>query len=661
MSSSVGRALRVVVAGAAGIFAFGALFVAIVVPYRFWDSLAFGAWSRRIAAGEGILASADTPLFLQRPVFYVGQGLAWLLLDEEWVGRIFSLSFAALLATCVWILASQICERPEARALLPPLALGALLASSVFATYVAAGMTDIPVAALVAATGAALWSERSSPAWAGLLGAFAATAVLTKPSALLAFAGLVPAILLLRGRSAVLPVVGVSAGVLAALVYDAWQATRLDVGLVSFVTAGNDRFWLEQGAAARFDALARAEWLGQGLGLVVVLGLVHSAARAAGARPRAALTVGVLAALAWSIVGPLVADGSLGYPFGESVVGTVAWLGLAATLAVARSLAHHDPTPGRVHGALLLWLAPTALAWAWQRPDEERLLAPAWAPLVLVTAAGLMSVSLALIRVRPAAVYAPAGALVLLALANLPAIDGLGRDGWRRLLELGPSGWSDRTQMENYAYGPFSYELELARENVGPDDRIVTSDGRLTYFFPGRVDVFYARTCADLRGARFFSFLTAGESLEHAQQAGQPTDPLGWIHCTEPRVTLVGEQEGIYAAFVVGAPPARAPTPEDCRIVPSPGELVDAVFGDRLTYSEARSLLRELERLGYEGVRLERTGCSEFRVVVAGIPEDERVREEFSEQAASVGLAVRYQPALRFPEVSADVRPVAER
>lgn len=649
------------VAGAAGIFAFGALFVALVVPYRLWDSLAFGAWSRRIAAGEGILASADTPLFLQRPVFYVAQGLAWRILDEEAIGRLLSLSFVALLCVSVWILASRLSDHAEAGALLPPLALAVLLASSVLATHAASGMTDVPVAALVAATGAALWFARPSPVWIVSLGALAATAVLTKPSALLAFAGLLPAMLLVRGRRALLSLVGLGAGVLAALLYSAWQAARLDVDLRSFVTAGNDPFWLERGAAARLDALTRAEWLGEGLGLVVVLGLVHSAARATGARPRAALTVGVLAALAWSIVGSLVADGSLRYPFGESVVGTVAWLGLAAILVVASFLAHTDPIPERVHGALLLWLAPTALAWAWQRPDEARLLAPAWAPLVLVAAAGLTSVSLALIRLRPAAVYAPAGALVLLALANLPAIDGLGREGWRQLLELGPSGWRSRSAMENFAYGPFSYHLNLARENVRPNERIVSSDGRLTYFFPGQVELSYARRCEDLRGARFFSFLTAGESLEQAKLLGQPTNPLAWLQCRTPRLELVGEQHGVYAAFVVGRAPARAPRPEDCGISATGAELADAVFGERLSYAQARALVRDMESVGYEGVRLERTGCSEFRVVVAGIPEDERVRNEFSEQAASVGLAVRYTPALRFPEVSADVGPVAQR
>jgi hypothetical protein len=212
--------------------------------------------------------------------------------------------------------------------------------------------------------------------------------------------------------------------------------------------------------------------------------------------------------------------------------------------------------------------------------------------------------------------------------------------------------------MENYAYGPFSYELDLARENVADDDRIVSSDGRLTYFFPGQVDVRYARTCRELAGARFFSFLAAGESLEFAQLEGQPTDPLGWIQCERPRVELVGEQSGIYAAYVVGGPPARAPTPEDCRIASTPGELVDAVFGDGLSYPEARSLLERALGVGFQGTRIERTGCSTFRVVVTGVPEDAGVQTEFKREVESVGLTVAYEKAARFPETSPDVAAV---
>jgi len=200
--------------------------------------------------------------------------------------------------------------------------------------------------------------------------------------------------------------------------------------------------------------------------------------------------------------------------------------------------------------------------------------------------------------------------------------------------------------------------VTLARENVGGSEQVVTSDGRLSYFFPGRVDVRYATTCGELDSARFFSFLTAGESRVLGQQEGQPLDPLGWQQCAHPPVRMVGEQPGIYAAFVVGAPPARTPTPTDCHISAAPGQLLDAVFGDGLTYSAAQALASRALAAGFDGARIERTNCSTFRVVVTGIPDDAKVQADFRAETARVGFQVSYAPALRYPEVAADIAAV---
>jgi hypothetical protein len=242
-----------------------------------------------------------------------------------------------------------------------------------------------------------------------------------------------------------------------------------------------------------------------------------------------------------------------------------------------------------------------------------------------------------------------------LALANVVSIDGLGRDGWRGLIELGPSGWRSKPAIENYAYGPFSYELDLARENVGHTDRIVSSNGRLAFFFPGRVDVAYPTSCSQLAGSRFFSILTSGESSEFARQAGQPTDPLSWLQCSHPHVELVGYQSGIYAAFVVNHAPARPPTAADCHITSTPGHLWDAVFGQNLSYLKAEALRDHALATGFQGTTLEQTGCSAFRVLVKGLPASRSVRVDFRREAASVGLTVAYRPAVRYPGISSDV------
>jgi hypothetical protein len=655
----IARVLRLGAAALAGVFLAAGVFVAFAMPYRFWDSLAFGSWSRAIADEQPLLSNQPA-LYVQRPLFYVGQGVVWRWIDDgEWLGRLLSLSFAVLLVACVWVLAGKLSADGDARAFLPALALGGVLASSVVATYAAAGMTDVPVAAMVAVTGVALWSERLGYGRIALVAALACAAVLAKPTGLLALTSLGGAAFVLFGRRATRGVAGLGLGVALALVYAAWQASRLNESFSDFLSAGNDSFWRERGAAARWDTIARAEWFGAGLRIIVLYGLAHALLRVVGARPAIALGGAAAVAIGWSVAGPLVADDELGYPFDGSAVGIATWVVLAGAMVVAPMHARRDPVPRHVHAALLVWLGPMALAWLSQRADEVRHLAPAWAPIALVTATGLAALSLSLPRVRSWTALVPAVAVATLAISTLPTVDGLGRDGWRGLLELGWSGWTSQEERENYAYGPFSYELNAARENVGDDERIVSSNGRLAYFFPGRVTFAYPVTCAELGGARFVSFLTSGESLEFAELAGQPTDPLAWLQCAAPQLALVSEQQGIYAAFVAGGPPARAPAPEDCHVAATPGQLTDAVFDDELTYGAAKELRGRAFAVGYTGgLKLERTGCSTFRVVVTGIPDDPEVREEFRRQAHESGFAIEYAPGFRYPEVAADVAAV---
>jgi hypothetical protein len=654
-------ALRWLAVAVVVLFSVATAFAAVVVPYRIWDSLAFGSWSRAIAK-TGDLWAGTGALNVSRPLFYVPQGLLWrFVTEDEWIGRVLSATFAAILVVAVWQLARELgAERPAA-GLMPALAVLSLLTSAELAAFAAAGMTDVPVGAACAATAGVLWSRLTPRVLVPLAALGAAATVLAKPSGLLALAGLALATAVLRGRRGLAGLLAIAIGVGVALAYDAWQAARLDVPLETLLRAGNDSFWLERGTAARWDTILGAAWLGDAARFVVVYGLLHGLARAAGLRSRIALAVAAASAVLWSVVGPLAADGDVGYPFDGSILGIVAWLALATAVCVAPFFAEDDDLDRRSYFALLLWLAPIALLWATQRPDEPRLLAPAWPAFTLLAAAALTSASLSLLRFRPPAAVVPAAAVAVIALANVVSVDGLGRDGWRQLLDLGRSRWSDRAEMENFAYGPFSYHLNLARANVGPSDRIVSSDGRLQYFFPGQVEVVYPRTCAELVGARFFSFLSSGESLEFADLAQQSTNPLGWLQCATPHLELVGEQEGIYAAFVVGAPPARPPTPDDCHIQMTPGQMIDAVFGSKLSYADAVALQARALEVGFTGTRLERTGCSTFRVVVTGVPDDPTVQADFEREADGVGLPVEYEHAVRYPEVAADALPVASR
>jgi hypothetical protein len=656
-------ALRVLTAAVGVAFFVPAFFVAVVLPYHSWDSLAFGSWSRIIGETGSFSSSAVSDAFLHRPLFYALQGWAWYLVGyHEWLGRSLSVLFGALLVVSVWYVAGRLVEPGTARELFRFFSAACALSSAVLARWLGAGMSDVPVAAMAAATAALLWSPLGRRMRFPLVAVLAAGTVLAKPTGLVALAGValaraiivrsrVPAWRLLAAEAA-----AVVAGVAAALGYALWQASRLNESLTSFLTAGNTAYDRERGDAVRWDVLLRADWLGSGLRLAFLYALVLSIALASGLRARFALAAAAAVALAGSVAGPAVAGGGIPPPLEQPGLGLVAYFALALAMVAAPFVAAGEPFGRPLYWALLAWLAPAAGLWVASRPDDARLLSGAWPAAALLTAAALTVVTIGLARLSPVATAVPVGAMALLVLLNVPSIDGLGREGWRGLLELGPNGWRDRAAVENYAYGPFSYELDAARRNVGPGETIISSDGRLTYFFPRHVEVSYPRACSDVAGRRLFVLLTSGESVDIMTRLyGGSADPLAWLQCERPRLRLVHEQSGVHAAFVTGTP-SMAPLPADCGVTSAPGQDLDAVFGKGLTYGEARALYQRAFEVGFTGgLKIQRTGCDTFRVVLAPVPPE--ARADLIREAESVGLALAFADGVAYPEVPPGVEP----
>jgi len=653
------------VAAAALLIAVPAGFVATVVPYRHWDSMAFGLWSKLIATtGDVFPDDGVAPALLHRPLFYVAQGLGWRWLDEgEWVGRWLSLLFGAVFVWAVWWLAGRLTTDADARKLLRPLAASVALASSVIAFHLVAGLSDLPVAACAALAAVALLSRARAWLRLPLVALAASSTVLAKPSGLVALAGvgLACSVLLLPAarRGVVTGLAAFATGAAAGLGYHLAQAHRLGISLVDELSSGNSEFYLDRGAAARTDAVLRVEWLGAGVRIAVLAGVLFSVARVAGARPRVGLAIAGPGAIGLSFAGPLAADGGVPYPFAEpSWLGVVGWLGLAAVLAGAAALARHDPLTRRAHTALLAWLAPGAASWLAFRSDDVRLLSPAWPALVLLAAAVLGCAALALARARPWLALAPATALTTLVIANVTAVDGLGGDSFRDLLEQGRHAWSDPAAMESFAYGPFADELAYVRRTIGHDGTVVSSDARLSYFFPGRAPVMYAGSCADLVEARAFVLLLGDESVEFMERVhGSTADPLAWEQCAAPRLYPVGSQDGIYTVYAVSDPPKPPVSRESCRVTTTPGQLLDGVFVDGVPYAEAKAVRTRAAAVGYQVARIERVGCGSYRVVVTGIPTPQANQDDFLRESSSVGFDVEIREPVRYPEVPPDAEP----
>jgi hypothetical protein len=542
-------------------FVIAASFEAVVIPYRNWDALDTGSWSRTIADGGFYRGVYDFQL--HRPLFYVGQGLLWLAIGyHPAAGRLLSLAFTLLLGACLWILAGRLTNDEAMRRLARALSLVVLLSCEIVLQYVSAGLTDIPVAATAALT-AVLLTSRLGRARIPLVALGAAATVLAKPSGLLALAGIVLAACVFlydeeTRRAAATGLLGIAAGIALALVYDGYEAHRLGEGLYAFLSAGaNWDYWRIRAASTRTPALLGAKWLGAAVSIVVVHGLVFGVARLAGARLRFALLLAAIAALLWSFAGPMLADGTAPRPLQDAPsLLLLGYLALAAALFAAPYLGpQDDPISRRTYGALLLWAAPGALSWILLRSDEPRLLSPAWPALVLLAAASLAVVVRTLARRSTAAALGALCAVGLIALTTLPSIDGFDRASWRALLDRGPDGW-DRTSMEQFAWGPFYDEVASLRGVVRPGDRIVSEDGRLRSLFPGQIQIAYPRDCAQLSGARAFVLLLDGPARFVIRANGGTASPRVWEACRRPALRRLSSHAGSYVVFGIRPTPA---------------------------------------------------------------------------------------------------------
>ena len=178
--------LAIVFYGAAGL-------LAVTMPYKEWDALSYGEWSLLIADTGNLRFDGIGSVAYHRPLFYIGQGLLWLVFGyHEWIGRLFSLLFSLILAGSVWLIARHVSRREIVAG---AAAVAVLAMSPIHAEFVAGGLTDIPAGAMVAATAVVAWvySGRWRPL---LLVVVAALAVMAKPTALTPLLGLLLATLI---------------------------------------------------------------------------------------------------------------------------------------------------------------------------------------------------------------------------------------------------------------------------------------------------------------------------------------------------------------------------------------------------------------------------------------------------------------------------------
>jgi len=532
-----------------------ALAIAVVIPIHAQDALTFGEWSRLISEHWHLHYHSATAQEYSRPLFYVLQGWLWGIFGfSEISGRLLSGAFALLLlGALVWLVRDR-----DWGALAGLLAAVALVSTPTFAFHVVSGLTDIPVAAFVALAGALVWGYRPGPARAVMVGLVSALAMLTKPSALLALAGLAGAQLLLdeswrsRFLYRVAPIV---AGLAAGLAYDLSQARAVHQGLHTFLQAGvNTDYYRTLADEARRYALLDGNWFGDGLRVAAFFALVYTCLRVGGLRHRLSVLVSLPVAVVASWLGPwLAADqdrvtvGALHSPgAAAAAAGTAAFLGIGA-------LSYNDAVASRGELArFAVWALPTAAAWALYGAYDFRLLAPAWPPLLALVVLAALPAASVLARRGVLVLAVPFALMAVVIAGNVYNIDGLRKSGWDQLRRTDDR--LDRDATRAIVLPALSRALVVVRREMKPDDLLISPEGAFRFYFPGHVEQSFPRRCEDLQRFRVFVLLTDEGSKRYMEDfLHVSAEPSYWASCSAPRLTQLTDGSEGYAVFRVGA------------------------------------------------------------------------------------------------------------
>jgi 4-amino-4-deoxy-L-arabinose transferase-like glycosyltransferase len=536
-------------------FAIAAL-VAVVIPIHAQDALAFGEWSRLISEDWHLRQAAATAQGYGRPLFYVIQGWLWGAFGfSETVGRLLSGLFSGLLlGACVWLVR----DRPWG-SVAGALAALALIATPVFAAQVVSGLTDLPVAGLVALSGALVWGRRPGPIRAGLAGLAATLAMLAKPSALLALAGLALAQLLvsepLRSRL-LMRVAPLGAGIAIGLVYDLIQARYVNQSLRAFLQAGvNTDYYRALASEARRYALLDGSWFGEGLRVAAFFALAYVALRLLTASHRSAVLAGLPLALLASWLGPWVAAGESHFAVGAlhsagaaaSAVGTAVFLGFGA-LASREAVASQ-----RELARFAVWAVPTAVAWGVYGAYDFRLLAPAWPPLIALIVLSALPAASAIIQRWRMTIGLPLALFAIVVAENVYNVDGLGKSGWSELRRTPVSEWSDEARMRAIVMPAFSRALNAVRPEMRREDLLISAEGAFRFFYPGRVEQAFPSSCGHLARFRILVLLTDEGSRRYMEDFFHVSgDPAYWANCHSPRLKQLTDGSEGYAVFRIG-------------------------------------------------------------------------------------------------------------
>lgn len=536
---------------AIGFFLCGALFVVLFLPFLSGDALSYGEWSRLIAHTGDYHFPTVTPLMYQRPLLYVSQGWLWRVIGfDDASGRALCLAFGVLLGVAVWRLSREVF--PDPLNLSSYVGVAVLISIPGVSAYVCSGLSDVPVAAMVACVAAVLWTLPVGVTAATLVLLTSCLAVLAKPTALPAIVGLglAHAIGSREGltRRVVFGCAPLTVGMGLGLLYDFAEAHRGGLSLNAFLMSPLSGYYERMSAESRFAAVWDWTWLGPNLRFPLVLSVFYACLRALGQSQRRALRIATSIALFMCWFGPWIASGRGSLRVGLFTPGRflpfslVAMLG-PALLAGACFVNQHDTAVSRVSLIrLVVWATPPVLSWLLLAAYDARLLAAAWPPLALLICAAVAPPVLAAFESRRLIGILALLAIVVLAGSSVQHLEGLEREGWGRALYTVAQGRVRQSDFRRALSPDLADLVEALTKRVGAAERIFSPDGTLRFFFPGRVSQSYPRSCQDLAGFNYF-VLQKGPWMENyfVTQVGVPGTVEYWASCTSPSLELIAE------------------------------------------------------------------------------------------------------------------------
>jgi hypothetical protein len=540
-----------------------AALIAIVLPYRIWDAMAYGYWSREIAdAGYfqfHFAGLSDT--YYQRPLFYVLQGWIWRAVGfHVAAGRLLSLAFTVLLIASV----AAIARRTRLGWLGAALAALVCIGIADLQQFAVAGLTDVPAAAMVAFTAFLLW-RRQTPLTAIALGIVSCLTAVSKSTALIPLAGLAVGMLLgprAALRSRLVRTAPLVLGAVIGIAYFAYEAARLNEPFLRFMRSGSLGYFGELARAARRDALLRMDILGVDLRLVLWFAVLYAGLRIV----RVPHTQSVLAAAPLAVAGswalPALSDGgsALGPFAGGLDLHALVFVAFAALLPLA-ALARETVPDAVVLARLLLWGLPITVIWLLNAAYTTRYTSPGWPAFVLLITFALGLVAEGARRLVPALAAAPFAVLIVAAVLGFPHVDAAiagpiskprSQSLWDSFWAAGPSGWRDGARMRSLALGPLDDEVRAVSGRLGPGDTVISSDDRLPFFFGRQVVPAYPAECSELRGHRVFVLvLSADTATQMERQRPGSSRPDFWRSCRSPMLVAVREVPGSFVAYEV--------------------------------------------------------------------------------------------------------------